>query len=126
MVGTILSDGARIVYEVLPSSATMVIHSEVVMYTAVVEITDIDRERSVRKRLVATGCENNTGKTVFVNMDGSNIEAAVVFEWDKNGDKVFDVLATRVCAAYAAKSKNVLPGTDTRAPTKPKRNGVAT
>lgn len=104
-VGTVLKDGTSLLYEVIPATADMIIQSQLVLYTVVVEIAQVETGESGRKRLFTTGCESGTGKVMLANMDGSKTPGATPFEWDKDGDKVFDALAVRACVAYSIKNK---------------------
>lgn len=115
-VGTVLKDGTKVLYEVIPTTADIFIQPELVLYTTVVEVTTITTNEMTRKRLFATGCESGTGKVTFSNMDGTKTPGAVIFEWDKDGDKVFDALAVRVCIAYSQKVKKKQQGGNTKGP----------
>jgi hypothetical protein len=104
-IGSISKDGSKIVYEVFPTTVEMGIQSEMVLYTVLVEVTNIDSGDAERKRLFTTGCEKGSGKATIANLDGSLIDGMPIFDWETNGERVFDALSIRACAAYLLKMK---------------------
>lgn len=54
-----------------------------------------------RSRIGVTGCVVGMGQTAKVNPAGAAI--GDIYEWTASGDRVFDGVAQRICAAAAAK-----------------------
>jgi len=59
-----------------------------------------------RRRLRVNGCQYGAGKVALAKMDGSIPKEVEIWEWDKNGQRVYDILAVGACAAHLVKNGN--------------------
>jgi len=119
-VGAITSGGDRLIYQVHPDTVEIVIRPELVLYTVLVTMVNIDKDITDNKRLFVTGCEKGAGKVIAAEIDGTIIDGIPTFDWSKDGERVFDIMSVMTCAAYSLKHRNRLPETNTQPPTKQK------
>lgn len=96
-----------ITYTVLPKTAELVNTTDGPEVRVVVEVfTDSKRDNIFRRKLRVSGCDVGTGKTVLAEMNGTISEgSSKIFDWDKNGERVYDMLALRGCVAMFEKVK---------------------
>ena len=94
-----------ITYTVLPQTVTRVETSDGIETRVVVEFSSASDPNVLRGRLRVSGCRAGTGKVVIARMDSSLIKNATIFDWDRNGERVYDMLAVRGCVAGFEKDK---------------------
>jgi hypothetical protein len=119
-VATKLDNGTRQIYEVFPISAEVKIVNKTEVSTSVVRVVNVDNETQMLKRLLVIGCDEGTGKTTLVELDGSEIAGVPIFQWSKDGERVFDGLATLTCVAIIMSNAQPAEPAKTPAPTKHK------
>lgn len=93
-----------LVYTILPSTVESVQTNTGPETWVVVEVYQVGTPADItRRRIRSTGCELGTGKTTMANMDGSFISGNPIWDWDKGGDKIYDIVAVQTCVAAFAK-----------------------
>jgi hypothetical protein len=96
-----------IVYTVLPNTVSFATTNDGVNETrVVVELYDKSTPMDItRGRLRVSGCKAGTGKVTIARMDSTLIKGAAIFDWDRNGERVYDMLALRGCVAGFEREK---------------------
>jgi len=94
------------VYTILPETVSVVEPSdgEPREVHVVVEIYIKSNARDIaRRRIRVNGCQYGTGKVALAQMDGSISKEVEILEWDKDGGRVYDILAVGACTAHIVK-----------------------
>jgi hypothetical protein len=105
MVTSITEDPT--VYTILPATVTFATTDDGVNETRVViELYEKSNPTKItRGRLRTSGCRAGTGKVTIARMDSTLIKSAPIYDWDRNGERVYDMLAVRGCVAGFEKEK---------------------
>jgi hypothetical protein len=123
-VGTILDNGTRLLYEVLPQTADVKVVNSTEVSTSIIRMVNVDTGFVSLRRLLVVGCDETTGTTTLVELNGDDIKGVPIFNWSKDGERVFDSMATMTCiAVIMSQVQPVKPAESikTPAPTKHQR-----
>jgi hypothetical protein len=90
-----------VTFTILPLTAENVTMSDglVESRTVVESYNKSSPTKVTRNRARVTGCKNSSGKVLLANMDLTMPNNQQIFEWDRDGTRVFDMVAVRVCIA---------------------------
>jgi hypothetical protein len=98
-VGTVLDNGTRLLYEVLPQTADVKVVNGTEVSTSIIRLVNVDTGFVSLRRILVLGCDETAGSTTLVELNGDDIKGVPIFNWSKDGEKVFDSMATMTCIA---------------------------
>lgn len=108
-LGTKLDNGSYQLYEVLPDTADVKVVDHTEVSTALVRLINVEDGAVALRRVLVLGCDDGGGTTTLVNLDGSEIPNLPIFTWNKDGERVFDGVASLTCIAVILSQKQPSP-----------------